>query len=261
MDSYPGGNYSQQPENVWCPECGQVVPLKILAVHRNRLHNVPLPTPPPRNPDAPDTSVPMWISDKELPPRKAEPAPPLPDRATTDESGDADSGDTDGDIPPHEHELPEHSHDEVKSLAQTHANEMTTIKLAIAQLAQKLQEKTTELATLQGLLDQVVKKHEEDELLTATPVALYDVDEKKVVQVSVLYKTKGVSVDQALKTVVDRWHQDGQAIDVSGLPPNMAVRIRGDSTERGFDIIPSSLVIVRLSKKDREALGPSFGTS
>ncbi len=253
MDNYPGGGYSPQPENVWCPECGQVVPLKILAVHRNRLHGVPLPTPPPRASDAPDASVPMWISDKELPPRKPEPT--ATEAAHPGDSDTADQAtDTDAEIPPHEHELPEHTHEEYKGLVQTHANEMTTIKLAIAQLAQKLQEKTTELATLQGLLDQVVKKHEVDELLTATPVALYDVDEKKIVQVSVLFKNRGTTVDQALKTVVDQWHKDGLAIDVSGLPPNMAVRVRGDTSERGFDLIPSNMVLIRLSKKDREAV-------
>ncbi len=257
MDNYPAGGYSQQPENVWCPECGQVVPLKILAVHRNRLHNVPLPTPPQRSADSPDSSVPMWVSDKEPPPR---PQPELAAQPTSpdtpDDSGDAQ--DTDAEIPPHEHEMPEHSHEEYKNLVQTHNNEMTTIKLAIAQLAQKLQEKTAELSQLQGLLDQVVKKHEEDEMLTATPVALYDTDEKKVVQVSLLFQQKGVTTDQALKQAVDNWHKEGLSVDVAGLPPNMSVRVRDDAQGRGFDLIPTNMILLRVSKKDREALSETF---
>lgn len=254
MDSYQGGQFNQQPETVWCPECGQVVPLKMLAVHRNRMHSVPMPETPPRKEGAPDSSVPMWVSDKELPPKKPEPAPPLPEAQDSDDTAAVDTTPETDEIPPHEHEMPEHAHEEYKGLIDKNSNDLTTLKLAIANLVDKLQKKDTEIAELQGMLDKVAKPEEENIMATATPIVLYDPDEKKVVATHLLYKKSGISPEGLLRALADAWQKDGKGVDVLGLPPRMSLRVKEDSSGRGFDLVPGSILVARVSKKDREAI-------
>jgi hypothetical protein len=236
------------PENVYCPECGHVISVKMLAVHRNRLHNVPMPIPPPRAPGTPDPSVPLWISDKEVPPQE-------PETATgTDDEPAAD----DDDVPEHEHELPAHEHEEYKGFLSKQDNELTTLKLAIAHLDRKLADKENEIVVLQGMIDEVVKKEEENEMATATPVAIYDTEEKRVVAMHLLYKSKGQKVETILRALVDAWHKEPQGVEFAGLPPNMSLRLKGDASERGFDMVPSTMLVLRVTKKERTSLEESL---
>lgn len=230
-------------ESVYCPECGNVVALKMLAVHRNRMHQIPLPTAPPRAPDQPDLSVPNWVSDAAVPPKPAE-KPPQPEPPAPEEPADTTV------------EIPEHEHEDYRGDLEEHESELTTLKLAIAHLDQKLKERESEITVLQGMLTEMVKKEEENEMATATPIIIYDTQEKRVVGMNLLYRKKGQQVEGILKKLVDGWHKESKGVEFNGLPPNMTLRLKEDPEERGFEMVPATMLVLRLSRKEREALGP-----
>jgi hypothetical protein len=247
----------------------------MLAVHRNRLHNVPLPTPPQRPPGTPDQSVPLWISDSEPQAKEPEPEPePEPAAAKAEAPDTTDDTDVDSDtdtmeVPPHEHELPPHEHAEYKSMAEKAekasleaqgladktTNEFTLLKLAIAQLDKKIKEKDTEITVLQEMLDRLTKKEVENELASSTSVVVFDPEVGRIIGMTLLYRKKGVPVETLVKNLVENWQKDGKDLEFSGVPPNMSVKVKGDASGKGFDFYPSTMMFLRMSKKDRDSLG------
>jgi len=151
--------------------------------------------------------------------------------------------------------MPPHDHEEYKGIVDKANTEFTTLKLAIAQLDKKIHEKDAEITVLQEMLDQISKKEAENEFASATPVVVFDSDEGRVVGMSLLYRKKGVAVEALVKNLVEAWQKDGKEVEVAGLPPSMSLKVKGDTTGRGFDFFPTTMLFLRMSKKDREALG------
>jgi hypothetical protein len=217
----------------------------------------PTPVPPPEDiPQAPAQQVPQIVAE-------AGPAP----------YGAADSSSTsslpagDYSIPPHDHEMPEHDHHSYDGKLSSHDAELNRLKLAVAQLGKKLLDKDKEIYRLNSVVAESQKEREvvakelaavraeREKVAHAMPVVIYDAEENKVAGVSLFATGKGEALEKLLGSLVQNWQGQGRGVEVAGLPPHMAVRVKGDASGRGFDLFPSSVLFLRLSRKEREVLG------
>jgi hypothetical protein len=185
-------------------------------------------------------------------------------------TGPSVSGDSLSDIliPPHDHELPLHEHEEISEGLKQQSREVNRLKMALAQLGRRVLEREQEIVRLRGsilqsererhqLAQEISRLREERESLTqAIPVVVYDTDTHRVEGVSLFAAGPRGPLEALVSQLLGRWQGDEGGVEVSGVPPHMRIRLKGEGSERGLDLLPSSVLFLRLSHTEVEALGP-----
>ena len=289
-------------EMLSCPECGRELPVRMMAVHRNRVHNVPLPEAAPPDPEAPDPTVPPWISagpgpssapeglpaeEEGLPVPGPETSPELPSEGTDEEglaealaADEAEGRETelpphehelplhDHPFPSHDHELPAHEHEPYRDQLENQEADLSQLKVSLANLRQSVEDKEEEIRALHEratmaeeerarLAEELTRVRDEQSRTPAgVPVVVYRSEEGVIDAVHWMPLEAPGGAHGLLERLIEFWHQEGLSLEFSGLPPNLSVRVRGDRELRGFEMVPSSVLFVRLSARERARLLP-----
>ncbi len=302
-----------------CPECGRELPARMMAVHRNRVHGIPLPVPPPPPPGAPDATVPPWVAPAPAPSEGVGEEPPGPQsapelEAQTDALPAPETGEGapegpetggpgpegllpgaeepgaflaipphehdlpdhdhpfpshDHELPVHEHELPAHEHEPYRDQLESQESDLSQLKVTLANLRQSLEEKDDEIAQLRQLAqraeeertqlaEEITRVHaERGNVPAGIPVVVFRAEDSVVDSVRWLPLDPKTGVGPWLGRLLEDWQAGGLGLEVTGLPPNLSVRVKGGLTERGFEMLPSSVLFLRLSPEDRARLESS----
>ena len=297
-----------------CPECGRELPARMMAVHRNRVHGIPLPVPSPPPPGAPDATLPPWVVPAPAPPEGSgeeppsslglldldaqtaappapepeeaapslpdagpegpepevlpgpeEPEPPLAIPPHEHELADHDHPfpSHDHELPAHEHELPGHEHEPYRDQLESQESDLSQLKVTLANLRQSLEEKDDEIAQLRQLAqraeeertqlaEEITRVHAERGTVPAgIPVVVFRAEDSGVDSVRWLPLDPKTGVGPWLGRLIEDWQAEGLGLEVTGLPPNLSVRVKGGPPARGFEMLPSSVLFLRLSPEDR----------
>ena len=303
-----------------CPECGRELPARMMAVHRNRVHGIPLPVPPPPPPGAPDATIPPWVVPAPAPPQEVPaegpespglldggtaeaplPAPgpeePVPEGPESGPVGteevapepegsepllaipphEHDLPDHDHPFPAHDHELPAHEHDlpahehdpsphehePYRDQLESQESDLSQLKVTLANLRQSLEEKDDEIAHLRQLAQQAEEERtqlaeeitrvqgERGNVPAGIPVVVFRTEDSAVDSVRWLPLDAKTGVGPWLGRLMEDWQAEGLGLEIAGLPPNLSVRVKGSPNPRGFEMLPSSVLFLRLSPEDR----------
>ena len=181
-------------------------------------------------------------------------------------------------VPPPENSLPEpaptveitsppHDHEKLIADLTQQATEVSRLKLAIAQLGRRVLERDQEVERLEAAIEEAQRRSqglaeelsrlrgEQDEVSRSLPVVIYDTDRNEIAGVSLFTTGKGEALERLLENLLEGWRKEGRDLAVSGLPPALGLRLQGDPDGRGFDLLPSSVLFLRISRKERAALG------
>jgi hypothetical protein len=196
---------------------------------------------PPHEHDLPDHDHPFPAHDHELPAHEHE-------------------------LPAHEHELPTHEHEPYRDQLEAQESDLSQLKVTLANLRQSLEEKDDEIAQLRQLAqraeeertrlaEEITRVHEERGNVPAgIPVVVFRAEDSTVDSVRWLPLDPKGGVGPWLGRLVQDWQAEGHGIEVTGLPPNLSVRVKGATGARGFEMLPSSVLYLRLSPEDRARL-------
>ena len=167
----------------------------------------------------------------------------------------------------HEHELPAHDHEDYKGLLDTQGADLEAVKHVVHDLTGRLQDREEEIQRLRKAMDESEKvraalarevalaRADREKMTQSLPVVLYDAEEKRVASVNLFASGHGEALEKLIGALIHSWQNEGKNVDVTGLPPNMAVKVRDDPQGRGFELFPSSVLFLRVTSKEREALG------
>ena len=167
----------------------------------------------------------------------------------------------------HEHELPPHDHEDYKGLIDTQGADLDAVKQLVQDLTDRLSQRDQEIARLKQSVDDSEKVREalmnevalaradREKQTQSLPVVVYDADEKRVASVNLFASGHGEALEKLVGAMIHSWQNEGKAVDVTGLPPHMAVKVRDDPQGRGFELFPSSVLFLKVTSKEREALG------
>lgn len=169
-------------------------------------------------------------------------------------------------LPEHEHETTSHEHDAYRGLFNTQGADIVAIKQIVQGLNQRLLERDQEIARLKKNMDDseqvrealarevaLVRADREKQAQTM-PVVVYDAEEKRVASVNLFASGHGEALEKLVGAMIHSWQNEGKAVDVSGLPPQMSVKVRDDPQGRGFELFASPVLFLRVTSKEREAL-------
>lgn len=167
----------------------------------------------------------------------------------------------------HEHELVPHDHEDYKAALETQGGDIHEIHTSVEGLQSRLAEREKEIQRLQKIVDEseqtraalmkeiAFARADREKFTSSLPVVMYDADEKRVHSVNLFASGRGEALEKLLGGMIQAWQSEGKSVDVTGLPPHMAVKVRDDPLGRGFELFPSSMLFLRITSKEREALG------
>ncbi len=167
----------------------------------------------------------------------------------------------------HEHELPAHDHEDYKGLLDTQGADLEAVKHVVHDLTGRLQDREEEIQRLRKAMDEseqvraalarevALARADREKMTQSLPVVLYDAEEKRVASVNLFASGHGEALEKLIGALIHSWQNEGKNVDVTGLPPNMAVKVRDDPQGRGFELFPSSVLFLRVTSKEREAMG------
>lgn len=220
-------------------------------------------------PEAPDPE-PEGM-DEEIPPEPQEPEAPVDVPPHDHDLPDHDHPFPahDHELPDHEHELPGHEHEPYRDQLESQESDLSQLKVTLANLRQSLEEKDDEITQLRQLAhraeeertqlaEEITRVHaERGNVPAGIPVVVFRAEDATVDSVRWLPLDPKTGVGPWLGRLIEDWQAEGLGLEVTGLPPNLSVRVKGAQTGRGFEMLPSSVLFLRLSPEDRARLDPA----